>query len=242
VTAQTYLSRVSLRSDVPAAALRELLLPIGEDQRVASAHRLIWTLFADSPDRARDFLWREGRPGEFYVLSERKPDDRHDLFRVDPPQVFAPSLRVGDRLGFVLRVNATVSRSSGPGRRGKPCDIVMDAIRSTPQGGRTEARKGLLNQVAIKWMSERGAKCGFALPEQANDENADPMHLGPLQVLGYRTMRMDRRNGKQKLSVGVLDLQGELEVRDPTLFLTSVKDGFGRAKAFGCGLMLIKRA
>src|SRR5665213_1102714 len=110
MTELSYLSRISLRNDVPAAALRELLLPIGEDQRVASAHRLIWTLFADSPDRARDFLWREGRPGEFYVLSERKPDDRHGLFRVEPPQVFAPSLATGDRLSFVLRVNATISR------------------------------------------------------------------------------------------------------------------------------------
>lgn len=238
---QTYLSRVSLRSDVPAAALRAVLLPVGEDQRVATAHRLIWTLFADSTDRARDFLWREGRQGEFYVLSKRKPDDRHGLFYVDPPQVFAPSLHAGDRLSFVLRINATVSRSAGSGSRGKPCDIVMDAIRSTPPGDRADARKRLLNQVAARWMSNRGAKCGFALREEANAKNIDPMHIGPIQVLGYHAMRMDRGRGKQKLSVGVLDLQGDLEVRDPPLFVKSVNDGFGRAKAFGCGLMLIKR-
>lgn len=240
MTAQTYLSRVSLRSDVPAAALRELLLPVGEDQRVASAHRLIWTLFADSPDRIRDFLWREGRPGEYYVLSERKPTDQHGLFRVDPPRIFAPSLRIGDRLSFVLRVNATISRSSGPGLRGKPCDIVMDAIRREP-GDRAETRKRLLNQVATRWMSERGVKCGFAFCEEVHGEDANPMHVGPIQVLGYRTMRMNRGKGKQQLSVGVLDLQGELEVRDPALFVDSVNAGFGRAKAFGCGLMLIKR-
>lgn len=239
---QTYLSRISLRKDVPAAALREVLLPIGNDQRTASAHRLIWTLFADLPDRRRDFLWRESRPGEFYVLSRRSPEDKHGLFHIDPPRDFAPSLKDGDRLNFVLRVNATVARSNGPNQRGKPCDIVMDAIRNASQDDkRAESRKSMLGPVATKWMNARGVKCGFTLSEVTDGEHADPVSVGPVQVLGYQVMRMDRGRGKEKLSIGVLDLQGELEVRDPTLFVRSINDGFGRAKAFGCGLMLIKR-
>lgn len=238
----TYLSRVSLRKDVPAAALREVLLPTGTDQRTASAHRLIWTLFADLPDRKRDFLWRESRPGEFYVLSRRRPEDKHGLFYIAPPREFAPSLKNGDRLNFVMRVNATVARSNGPNQRGKPCDVVMDAIRNAPSNDtRAEDRKSMLAPVATKWMNARGVKCGFALSEVIHAGHVDPMRVGPVQVTGYQVMRMDRGRGKEKLTIGVLDLQGELEVRDPTLFVTAINDGFGRAKAFGCGLMLIKR-
>lgn len=239
---QRYLSRMSLRRDVPAAALREVLLPLGDDARVASAHRLIWTLFADQPDRARDFLWREGNSGEFYVLSERPPDDRHGLFAIDPPRVFAPSFQIGDRLNFLLRVNATISRSSGPGQRGKPCDLVMDAIHGIAAGDRAQSRKQMLVKVASKWMDDRGGKSGFGLAWTPDDESGDPMHVGPLRVDGYHAMRIGRRQGQPKLSIGVLDLQGEVEVRNPDLLVASINKGFGRAKAFGCGLMLIKRA
>jgi CRISPR system Cascade subunit CasE len=43
------------------------------------------------------------------------------------------------------------------------------------------------------------------------------------------------------MRVGVLDFEGMLVVEAPELFLASVAQGFGRAKAFGCGLMLIRR-
>ncbi len=238
---QRYLSRMSLRRDVPAAALREVLLPTGDDERVASAHRLIWTLFADQPERTRDFLWREGRFGEFYVLSDRAPDDRHGLFHIDPPRVFEPSLQIGDRLSFLLRVNATISRSGGPGQRGKPCDVVMDAIHAIPKGDRARLRKQQVVAVAAKWMRDRGDKCGFAIEEDLNANDADPMHVGPVRVDGYQVMRIGRKRGMAKLSIGILDLQGQLEVRDPDLLVASISRGFGRAKAFGCGLMLIKR-
>ena len=39
-----------------------------------------------------------------------------------------------------------------------------------------------------------------------------------------------------------LDFEGQLEVTDPVVFLEKVKAGFGPQKAFGCGLMLLRRA
>ncbi|WP_243641924.1 type I-E CRISPR-associated protein Cas6/Cse3/CasE [Rhodovulum steppense] len=41
---------------------------------------------------------------------------------------------------------------------------------------------------------------------------------------------------------GILDLEGRIEVTDPEALLARLARGFGRAKAFGCGLMLIRRA
>ena len=38
-----------------------------------------------------------------------------------------------------------------------------------------------------------------------------------------------------------LTFRGVLKVRDPPGFLNAVVSGFGASKAFGCGLMLIRR-
>lgn len=50
-----------------------------------------------------------------------------------------------------------------------------------------------------------------------------------------------RGQRKGQPQFGILDLAGHLEVIEPTTFMTALGTGFGRAKAFGCGLMLIRR-
>jgi CRISPR system Cascade subunit CasE len=249
-----YLSRARLRRDVPAAALRAVLAPDGVAERAATTHGLIWTLFADRPDRTRDFLWREGEGGWFYTLSSRPPEDRHGLFEIDAPKPFAPALSAGDRLGFALRVNATVAKGGAPGRngepgvRGKPCDIVMDALHAlgAPGGdGRAEARQRVLVPTAYDWLARQGERHGFslpALPDPRTADDPDDVDDGCFRVRGYRVLRIERGRRAQPLRAGVLDLEGVLHVDDVEAFLGMVRGGLGRAKAFGCGLMLIRRA
>lgn len=247
MSAPLFLTRARLRRDVPAEALRALLEPGGESRRTAAGHGLVWALFDDTPERARDFLWREADPGVFYLLSARPPEDRRGLFRVDEPKAFAPALAAGDRLTFALRANATVARAAGPGVRGKPCDVVMDALRDVPPEERAGARRAVLPRVARSWLAQQGERCGFALPDDAADQDADEGDddwsvPAAVRVLGYRTLRVDRGRGAAPMRVGVLDLEGVLVVRDPARFVEALGVGFGRAKAFGCGLMLVRRA
>ena len=42
-------------------------------------------------------------------------------------------------------------------------------------------------------------------------------------------------------AVGLLDVRGILSVKEPDTFLATLGTGLGRARAFGCGLMLIRR-
>lgn len=239
-----FLSRARVRRHVPAAALRELLLPSDDGRRAGAGHRLVWTLFADDPARERDFLWREADAGEFYLLSRREPADRHGLFELDPPKPFAPALSLGDRLAFTLRANATVAKSAGRGRRGKPCDVVMDAIREVPAGARATARTEAVERAGRAWLEAQGTRTGFALAESAEEpEDEDATATGrrvALRVTGYRTLRVDHAGPTAR--IGVLDFEGVLEVRNPVAFTSALAQGFGRAKAFGCGLMLVRRA
>jgi CRISPR system Cascade subunit CasE len=235
-----WITRARLRPDASVSTLRQLLIPKGVDGRVAAAHRLVWSLFADSINRKRDFLWREAGPGTFYLLSERLPQDTHGIFELAPPRAFTPSLLPGDHLAFVLRANATIARAR-PGGRGKPCDVVMNALHGVPPGPeRARARAAAVQTAALTWIEGQGARNGFSLARRPSFTTA-PEGLQPwLDVLGHRVVRVNRGDAPAA-RFGVLDLQGVVEVGDPTRFLTAIQRGFGRAKAFGCGLMLIRR-
>lgn len=229
-----YLSRLALTRNTPVAALAPLLNPSNPGQAASAHHRLIWSVFSDGKDRKRDFLWRHDRRGRFLTLSRRKPK-ANALFEPPETKVFDPQLQSGDRLQFSLRANATkdraaISRMEKGVRRGKSrrVDLVMHLMRAAPAGqDRPELRRRMAQQAAHRWMARQGAAKGFR-PCIAMAE-------------GYSTIELGRRR-RQGATIGVLDICGEIEVTNPATFLQAMAVGFGRAKAWGCGLMLIRRA
>lgn len=220
------LSRAKLRRNSPVAALAKLLVPDDVSARTAASHHLVWSLFADGPDRRRDFLWREEAPGQFMALSSREPSDPHGLFDLDF-KPFEPDLSPGDRLGFTLRANPVVARMSVKGQRGKRHDVVMDTLYRG-SGDRAEARPEAIATGGAGWLARQGVAHGFATS-------------GTLAVDGYETVRVVR-DGVPPIRFGRLDISGVLTVHDPVKFLAALTAGFGRSRAFGCGLMLIRRA
>lgn len=233
-----FLTRARLRKDVSVAAIRSLLSPADDSERFSAAHKVVWSLFSDGAERKRDFLWREAGPGFFYLLSERLPNDQLGLFEVDEPKLFEPHLKSGEKLKFMLRANATVSKAGEKGIRGKPCDVVMNAIHSTPPGERAVIRSRAVQSAGTEWLSKQGEKHGFALLSAGGNDGDDEAGSG--QITSYRTLSIPRRGKPARL--GVIDFDGVLEVIDPERFVASIAQGLGRAKAFGCGLMLIRRA
>lgn len=221
-----YLSRVRLRrTEASVAALARLLVPEDGPARTVAGHHLMWSLFSDGADRRRDFLWREESPGRFLTLSARLPDGT-DLFEVKS-KPFEPALAVGDRLGFALRANAVVARPAAPGRRGQRHDVVMDAIRDIPKGARAQPRMQAVTSAGSAWLERQGKAHGFT-PEAG------------VAVDGYDRVKLPRKGGAPAV-FGVMDLTGALRVDHPALFTAALATGFGRGRAFGYGLMLIRR-
>jgi CRISPR system Cascade subunit CasE len=223
---ELWLSRAKLRRNASIAALAQLLVPKSSEARSTAAHHLVWSLFADGPDRRRDFLWREQAPGQFMALSRRPPVNSAGLFDLDY-QSFAPELRTGDRLGFTLRANPVVARAVAPGQRGKRHDVVMDMLKSLVLGQRAEARTHAVLTAGRAWLARQGETHGFQ-PERE------------VVVDGYERVVIPRETGPPA-TLGVLDINGVLIVKDPERFLVALASGFGRARAFGYGLMLIRR-
>lgn len=219
-----YFSRLSLHRDASLAALAPLLLLTESGAQAGAAHRLIWAAFADGPERKRDFLWRQDEKRWWFILSSRLPEDPHQLFEVES-KPFAPILKKGQSLTFALRANAVVTRK---GEEGSPkrCDVVMDRLRAFPKGERAPERDRLAVEAGREWLTGQGAKSGFRL------DRAD--------VVAYHMEKIPRYRQKP-IELGVLDLEGDITVEVPELFLPALAAGFGKAKSFGCGLMLVRR-
>lgn len=233
-----FLSRLKLKQSPDIAALGTLLLPEEDGRRMDAQHRLIWSAFAGDPAARRDFLWRDMGGGVFLVLSPRPPGESAFF---EPPGVsdFAPDLRPGDRLAFALRANAThtvkTDRITASGKRERAHrDVVMEALKPVSRADRAELRPALAQEAGTRWLEGQGARAGFRLIEAA--------------ARGYRVVEPPGRGARRRF--GVLDLEGLIEITDPEAFLACFRwpagagstGGFGRAKAFGCGLMLIRRA
>lgn len=227
-----FLSRLTLRRNAPTAALLPLLDPPEAGQAVDAHHRLMWSVFSDGPERKRDFLWRYDGRGRFLALSARAPGPS-DLFRPHETKVFEPVLNAGDRLEFRLRANATkdraaVGRERKSQRRDRRVDVVMDRLhKAAGSTERAELRDEAAEDAAHDWMTRQGAARGFKSHRTA--------------VEGYSAISLGRHR-REGATIGVLDLTGLIEVTNPEVFLPALAKGIGRAKAWGCGLMLIRRA
>ncbi len=98
-------------------------------------------------------------------------------------------------------------------------------------------RLQIIEAEGRRWLESQGARAGFEIsPADA------------LKIDGYRQIEIDRDivrvravARRETISTSVLSFDGFLTVIEPELFLDNLARGFGRARAFGCGLMLIRR-
>lgn len=210
-----------------------------------SEHQLLWRFFPSPHGFNRDFLFRrrdvDGVP-RFYVVSQREPKAPHPAWHVQT-RSYTPELAEGTRLNFELRANPVIARSTDG--RGKRHDVVMDEKKRllTARGladwaawtpdrrtadGAHDPRPELSELVARTcgaWLQARAEQHGFAL-----DPNA-------LRADGYA-----QQGGKRaELRFSTVDFNGTLTVTDRERFAQALKGGIGRAKAFGCGLLLVRR-
>jgi CRISPR system Cascade subunit CasE len=236
MTAGLYLSRARLRSSrgEALAAIAPLLVPDAESERVAHAHRIVWLLFQERAGTKRDFLWRDEGRGRYMILSRRPPSDPLGLFDLQT-KPFEPMLVRGDRLAFALRANPVMATKkaaepapTGGRVRGKRVDVVMHALHGVPKDERARARNRIAAEAGRQWFDAQGKSAGFRLVRE------------PL-VDSYSRMTIERRKGRPA-GIAILELRGEIEITNPASFLAKLAIGFGSAKAFGNGLMLIRRA
>lgn len=206
-------------------------------------HQWLWQFLQAERGTERDFLFlrREGEgnsPG-LYVVSAREPQAISPAWQVQS-KVYAPRLQTGQHLAFQLRANPVVSHQvDGKSRRD---DVVMNrkkklvaekgfvAWRDWPDSDPEKPQQyQLIQETCTEWLLRRAERCGFRL---INDENNQPR----LRVDGYQQQRAHKKD----IRFSSVDYSGVLEVVDIELIRKALFEGIGHAKAFGCGLMLIR--
>ncbi len=222
-----YLSKVSLLNSVQA---KSTLLGLGKNGAY-SAHQLLWRLFTD--DSQRNFLFKQEQSNRglpvFYILSKKSPQLLPDLFDIQV-KPFSPQVQVGDRFAYKLTANPTVCIKNDTGKS-KRHDVLMNAKRQAQKDGIKDAAiiQGLMTQAAQKW---------FVDDRRSDDWGVQFDTLPDIESYSQHKVAKHKNNNIRFSSV---DVQGTLTVRNPEKFVAQLFKGFGRSKAMGCGLMMIRR-
>lgn len=203
-----------------------------------AGHKAVWRLFADDPDRKRDFLYRQERGTggnslglDFLIVSRREPD-LVSGWRVQT-KPYAPQLDSGDLLRFRLTANPTriVTGEDGKKRR---VDVVMHAKHELKaQGVKPEdmpPQAVLADQAGRGWLADRAEGLGLEILEPS------------LLISGYRLHRRPQPGARGPIRFSTLDYEGIARVTNPETLRTALFEGVGKAKGFGCGLLLVRRA
>lgn len=226
-----YFSLIQPRADHARVAAHERLHGPYED------HQWLWRWLPVDPEARRDFLFRRHESPDgvrYYLLSSRPPVEHLGSWSA-LTRPYAPQIEPGDRFMFELRANPTVRHDrDGKSRRH---DVVMNAKRmALDEHGLTRwseladehrpSQSSLVRTACAGWLARRADRLGFAVDDTT------------LMVEGYAQHR-ERPTGDLRFST--VDFTGELTVLDPEAFRVALNHGIGSAKAFGCGLLLIRR-
>jgi len=272
MTEPLFFSKITLRESAPISKLRELLhdgyaphktvwqlLSHSPDQQRDFLFRF-------------DLEPRSGLPRFYVVSRQQAQDAsglwdvQTKPYLVQQPDE-PPLFRIGDTFRFSLRVNPTKTIDANDLREykeqnGKPrneskthdrktrrVDVIWDARCKARERDPRHAHErswtndGVILEAATTWLSERATRpkqeLGFELvPNTLLVERYERALHPKHQHQGVRS----REDFSQAKKLSTLDLVGVLKVTDEKKFRQTLTSGFGHGKAFGCGLLLIRRA
>jgi len=264
----SYLSKVTLKPTLAAKRLfvEEQIRPQKQNQsadEVAKSknpyrvHQVLWQLFDLPAGSDRPFLYREYERGGqtfYYVLSILKPNLNHPFFTVET-KAFNPSFFDGQRLAFELRANPVATLKDDNGKSSRH-DVLMLAKKSMMAQGFDDAYSidQAMFEAGVDWITHKARMQAWGVVIHPNLElSAYAQHqlrrtkedLGNQKNLDNKNHADNKTNAtantKTKLiQFSSLDYEGALEIQDASLFFEQMIKGFGKQKAFGCGLMLVR--
>jgi CRISPR system Cascade subunit CasE len=197
-------------------------------------HQKMWELVTYDKNQKRDFLYRveydEYQNIKYiYLLAPHQVLSQISMKIAVSPR-YKPQLETGERLYFTLRANPVIKRREN----GKPKEygLIMDAKRQFKRNGKNYQEQfsldELINEVGMKWIIRKGVQHGFSAKQLE------------VAICGDREYLI-KAPAKHGYSIRTLDFSGVLIVENPGLFVDALYGGIGSAKAFGCGLMLVRR-
>lgn len=203
-------------------------------QDVYSLHEKIWALVSRNENQKRDFLYRVEYDAyqnikHIYLLVPNQISSQKNIKIAVSPK-YQPKLETGECLYFKLRANPIIKRKENG--KAKEYGIIMDAKYQFKKNGQNYQEQfsldELIHDVGMKWLIRKGEQHGFLVKQfEVRINNDCEYSVKP--------------PGKKVFTLRTLDFEGKLKIVDADRFKKSLFNGIGSAKAFGCGMMMIKR-
>lgn len=228
-----YISKIELQKGIPSSRVRQLHF------RSYQPHREIWRIMSQSETMARNFVYRldtdSGTP-VWHIVSEQPPADDLGVWDIKT-KAYNPVLTSGMRLSFSLRANPVKTQSESENKKKHRFDVVIDARYHLKEKGIPKeewpSAEQLTLQHSLAWLQKRAESFGFAI-EEAGD--------GYSSVLVEHHEQQRFKKKQHDVTLSVVDYRGVLHITNPELFREKLFRGIGHGKAFGCGLLLVRRA
>ena len=201
-------------------------------------HQWLWRFLPAPSGTPRSFLFRrrdaDGLP-RFYVVSDSQPSPPSDHWAVHS-KPYAPELQAGQWLHFEMRATPVITTRNAAGKAARHDVVMQEKTRLLEERGLVQwadwttpdrpPLADLVQRCGAAWLLARGERLGVAFEPDS------------LRADGY-----EQHRGKgDKLRISTIDFSGRLCVQDPNALRAALFDGVGHAKAFGCGLLLVKPA
>lgn len=178
-------------------------------------HRKIWQLFPEETDAKRDFLFwvQEQNSKELIILlqSQQKPIQNGDSIKIIQTKEYNPVVKSGKSFRFIIRTN--------------PIKTIKDLKgRKNSKGDPKAVRVPLIKEKHLEnWIKKRFANKAELLELSINVE--------PETIFWKQ---------RKKGIIRTVLFKGIIKIENEPKFRELIKKGIGPAKAFGCGLLLIK--
>ena len=264
----SYLSKVTLKPSMAAKRLfvEEQINPqhsstiannMPKTDNPYRVHQALWQLFDLPTGSDRPFLYREYERGGqtfYYVLSTLKPNLNHPFFTVEA-KVFNPNFFAGQRLAFEQRANPVSSLKDNEGRASRH-DVLMLAKKSMIAQGFDDAYSvdQAMFDAGVDWITSQQRMQSWGVVIHPNLElsaytqhqlrrTKDDLDKQKQPDNNINNSNADKEQHKAKnkmIQFSSIDYAGALEIQDVDLFCSQMIRGFGKQKAFGCGLMLVR--
>ncbi len=222
-----YISKATFRPD------KDLFTFLRKESKniLYTTHKLLWNIFPKDSDAKRDFLFRRDTQSKiplFYIVSKRKPTN-NPIFDIVTKE-YNPKLKIGQKLAFSLNANPVVVKRLNGMKKHSRHNVWVDAKKSckdmklNPQ----EIRK-VCEKRTKEWLVSRSEKHGFSVDEQN------------VFVDGYTKHHLYKVNNRKNVRFSSVYFEGILIVSNVDLLCKCLFEGIGKSKAFGYGLLLVKR-
>jgi CRISPR system Cascade subunit CasE len=111
--------------------------------------------------------------------------------------------------------------------RGQKVDVIKQALKMVPKGASLAQRAQATYDAGHAWLEAQGSKAGFKL-------------IVPPVVATYAPAAVEGQKSRI-INFSELDFSGQIEITDAAAFAAKLATGYGSAKAYGNGLMLLSR-